>query len=149
VHREVGNRWGEGLVLGNLGSLREEQGRLDAAREHYERALHISLDIGNRRLEGMVLGLLGALAAQQAQGPAATTSLERGEALLREVGDRLELGRLICARGHLHLRQGHRSGAVDALTEAAAHAQAGRAGAESELGRAIAALRDALDAEGS
>jgi len=67
--------------------------------------------------------------------------------MLRDVGDKLELGKLLCVRGHLYLRQNYRPEAADVLAEAAALAQTVGASAESDLGRALAALRGALAAE--
>ena len=41
IHRAVGNHAWEGVTLGNLGLLRQEQGRMDEAVEHYLRSLEI------------------------------------------------------------------------------------------------------------
>jgi len=144
IHREVGNRRHEGFVLCNLGSLHREQGRMDTARVHYERALHISRALGTQRLEGSALSNLGALASSRGEWALAAASFERGEALLRELDEEHELGKLLCARGHLHLRQDHLPEATDALAEATALARATGASAESELGRALAVLREEL-----
>ena len=49
IAREVGNRRAEGSVLGNLGVLHSEQGRMEEARAHYEQALSPFIrEVGNR-----------------------------------------------------------------------------------------------------
>ena len=67
IHREAGNRRAEGSVLGNLGLLHHEQGRIEQARAHYEAALAIHREMGDRRFEGIVLGNLGNLHGDQGQ----------------------------------------------------------------------------------
>ena len=58
IHREVGHRRGEGLVLGNLGILRREQGRFTEASMSYERSLAIHREVGDRGGEGNTLASL-------------------------------------------------------------------------------------------
>ena len=53
IFREIGGRRDEGIVLGNLGNLLRELGRMAEAREHYEAAIAINREVGNRREEGI------------------------------------------------------------------------------------------------
>jgi len=63
--------------------------------------------------------------------------------VLREVGDREELCKLVCVRGTIEKELGHPENAREALREAEALAKAMAAEANSEVGQAIAALRNA------
>jgi tetratricopeptide (TPR) repeat protein len=131
-------------VLGNLGVFYWQQGRMDEAREHFERALALARETGARHTEGALLGYLGGLHGRRGRLEEARTALARGEALLREVGDRVELGKLICHRGECERLAGDLDAAHKALAEAESLRDAVAAGTDSELGREIAKLRQAL-----
>ena len=144
VHRQLATRRSAPHVLGNLGLLHMSQGRAGEARARYEDALEVHREVGDPRGEGTVLANLANLATSQGLWGVAAASLDRGEALLRDVDDKVELGKLLCRRGHLQRRQGHLPEAAHSLAEADALAQTTSASPESELGHAIAALREAL-----
>ena len=61
-----------------------------------------------------------------------------------ELGQRIELGKLLCSRGELERVGGRLDAARACLEEAAALATETGAGPDSELGRAVAKLREAL-----
>jgi len=147
IHREVGDRRSEGIALNCLGLLHHGQGRLDSAWEHIEASLAIHREASDRRREGIALTHLGELETDRGHAENAASYLAQGETLLREVGAHRRLGRLLCARGQLQLRQGHLPGAADTLAEATALAQSVSAGATSDLGCAVAKLREALAAK--
>ena len=44
IFREIGDRKGEGMATGNLGSVFQALGRYEEAREHHERGLAIVLE---------------------------------------------------------------------------------------------------------
>lgn len=106
IHREVGDRRFEGVLLGNMGVMDDEQGRLDRACEHLERALEIHREVGNRRFEAIVLGNLGSVDLEQGRLEEARDQGERALAIHREVGDRRMEGIVLGNLGSLHLRQG-------------------------------------------
>ncbi|MBC7259162.1 MAG: tetratricopeptide repeat-containing protein, partial [Chloroflexi bacterium] len=59
IHREIGDRRGEGNALGNLGLAYAALGDPRRAIAFYEQALEIAREIGDRRGEGADLGNLG------------------------------------------------------------------------------------------
>ena len=59
MHREIGDRRGEGNSLGNLGIAYRQLGEERRAIEYHEQALVISREIDDRRGEGADLGSLG------------------------------------------------------------------------------------------
>jgi tetratricopeptide (TPR) repeat protein len=101
IAREVGDRRGEGRVLGNLGLLHSEQGRTAEALTHCEQAIAIAREVGNRRNEGTVLGNLGILHHDEGGIAEALTHYEQALAIAREVGDRRNEGIVLGNLGDL------------------------------------------------
>jgi tetratricopeptide (TPR) repeat protein len=132
------------MVLSQLGQLLVERGQLPEARAHYDRALEKARQGGYRRLEGAVLGGIGGVLAREGRTREALDSVRAGETILREVLGREELGKLLCVRGGIEVALADRDRARAALDEAKSIAGAIGSVPSSELGRAIAALREAL-----
>ncbi|MEP7299913.1 MAG: tetratricopeptide repeat protein [Caldimonas sp.] len=144
IDRQMGNRRFEGAVLVNLGNLHLKQGEMDDARAHFEAALAIACEVGDRRVQGSVLGSLGDVLARQGHAGEAVEAFRTGDALLREVGDGVELAKLLCAWGKVEITARDLGAARAALAEAATLAATTGAGPDSELGRKIIELREAL-----
>jgi predicted ATPase/class 3 adenylate cyclase len=142
VAREIGHIRLECVVLCNQGIVYDSLGRPAEARTRYEAALAVARELGDRRSEGQVLGYLGLLHARQARFDLARNCLDTGEALLRAMSDRLSLGVLLCCRAEAAHLAGDLDAARDALTEAESLAAAIGAGPDSELGLALARVRD-------
>jgi len=142
VAREIGHALLECVVLCNQGIVYDSLGRPDEARSRYEAALAVARELGDRRSEGQVLGYLGLLHARQARLDEARTCLDSGEALLRAMSDRLSLGVLLCCRAEGAQLAGDLDAARRALAEAESLASASGAGPDSELGLALARVRD-------
>ncbi len=144
IHRALGNRRSEGVQLGNLGDLCLEAGHLGQARACLEASLDICRELNFRLGEGAFVGSLGEVAAAEGQLEDARAFLSSGEVLLRDIGNKAELGKLLCRRGRVELSADN----VDAARLAVA--VAGRLGVElgagprSELGRAVADLKERL-----
>ena len=49
ITQEIGDTRSEGIHLGNLGSVYQQQGQLDQAIAHYKQGIAIPRDIGDRR----------------------------------------------------------------------------------------------------
>ena len=141
--RDVNDPRSEGIALSRLGQLGFDEGRPQEARTLYELALAIARKAGYRRLEGVVLGGMAPLLLREGRASEAIASVRAGEEVLREVGDREELCKLVCVRGTIEKELGHPENAREALREAEALAKAMAAEANSEVGQAIAALRNA------
>src|SRR5947209_705288 len=142
VAREIGHARLECVVLCNQGIVYDSLGRRAEARTRYEAALVVARELGDRRSEGQVLGYLGLLHARQTRFDEARTCLDTGEALLRAMSDRLSLGVLLCGRAEAaHLSRDF-DAAKDALAEAESLGAAIGAGPDSELGLALARVRD-------
>ncbi|MBI2568923.1 MAG: tetratricopeptide repeat protein, partial [Candidatus Schekmanbacteria bacterium] len=92
IHREVGNRQFEGIVLGYLATLHQEQGRMEEARQLHEQALVIHREVGNRQFEGIVLGYLATLHQEQGRMEEARQLCEQALVIHREVGNRRDEG---------------------------------------------------------
>ena len=101
--------------------------------------------LGDRRSEGQFLGALGLLHAREARFDEARRCLDHGEALLADAGDTASLGVLLCNRAEAELCAQRRAEASQALASAQQLAGTVAAGPESELGRALARAKAALD----
>jgi len=88
LHREIGDRRGEGNDLGNLGSAYAALGDARKAIEFYEKALIIDREIGDRRGEGNALGNLGLAYADLGDARKAIEFYEQYLSIAREIGDR-------------------------------------------------------------
>jgi predicted ATPase/class 3 adenylate cyclase/Tfp pilus assembly protein PilF len=142
VAREIGHVRLEYVVLCNQGIVYDALGRPEEARTRYEAALAVARELSDRRSEGQVLGYLGLTHARQARFDRARNCLDTGEALLRAMSDRLSLGVLLCCRAEAAHIAGELDAAKVALAEAESLASAIGAGADSELGVALARVRD-------
>jgi hypothetical protein len=103
-------------------------------------------ELSDPRSEGQFLGYLGALQARLGRVEEARRRLSDGESLLIGVSDRLSLALLLCHRVTTERTAGHREAAQDALARAERIALEMHAGADSELGRRLAALQAAVQA---
>ena len=147
VARDVGNAQLECVVLCNLGMAYDSLTRFDEASDHFEAALAIARAIGDRRREGQFLSYVGLLHAHRAKFDDARHCLDASEALLRAVSDRMSLGILLCGRAETEHLAGVPDAARAALQAAEIIATEVRAGPESELGLALARVRDLLGDE--
>ena len=138
VARDMGNAHLECVVLCNVGMVCDSLSRFDDARDHFKAALAIACELGHRRLEGQVQSYLGLLHAHQARFDEARDCLDAGERLLRAVSDRMSLGILLCNRAETEHLAGFADAARAALAAAAVIAGEVGAGADSELGLALA-----------
>ncbi|WP_201495183.1 ATP-binding protein [Rubrivivax sp. A210] len=147
--RELGHKRVEATVLCNLGLAQEDLGDAAAALARFDAALQIMRTLGDRRGEGQFLGYIARTQARLGQFTAALEGFAAGQALLREVSDALSLGVLLCDSAVCALQAGDAAAARKALDEALALAGAAGAGAESELGQALARAQRQLDAAAS
>jgi len=141
VAREIGHVQCEGIVLCNLGMVHDALGQLDEADGDYNAALAIAREFELRQLEGQILGYAGVLSARCRKFDEARSRLDTGEALLRALSDRVSVGILLCNRCEAERLAGSNFAATEALVAAEEIAEEVSAGADSELGFALARLR--------
>ena len=144
VARDMGNGLLECIALCNLGMACDSLGRFDEAADYFEAALAIARMLGDRRREGQFLTYVGLLHAHQARFDDARRCLDASDSLLRVVSDRMSLGILLCARAEIEHLAGAADAATNALGAADVIASEVRAGPDSELGLALARVRDLL-----
>lgn len=104
--RATGNRRREGLIVGNLGLMYEEQGKGSNAREYLEMALLIAREVGNRRAEGATLVRLGVVEREEGRTERARANFARALSIFREIGDRRDEGVALGGLGNIDLEQG-------------------------------------------
>jgi len=104
--RATANRRREGLIVGNLGLMYEEQGKGSNAREYLEMALLIAREVGNRRAEGATLVRLGVVEREEGRTERARANFARALSIFREIGDRRDEGVALGGLGNIDLEQG-------------------------------------------
>jgi predicted ATPase/Tfp pilus assembly protein PilF len=145
IHRELGDRRVEGILIANLARVHELEGDTTSAREGYEAALAIHRSVGDRPYEGACLVNLGSALLAAGSLDEARDALAAAEPILHEIGARHEQARLLALRAELEHARENQEAARSALREAESlAAELGTTG-ESELGRALARARQALD----
>ena len=147
VARDMGDAQLECIVLCNLGMAYDSLTRFDEASDYFEAALAIARTTGDRRRESQFLSYVGLLHAHRAKFDDARHCLDAGEALLQAVSDRMSLGILLCNRAETEHLAGVPDAATAALRAADIIATEVRAGPDSELGLALARVRDLLGHE--
>lgn len=140
IARETGHARLEYTVLCNLGILLTSEGELGPATDHLERAVSAAKAAADRRAEGQFRGYLALALARQGRLVDATESLDIGTRLLLGVSDRLSYALLLCDRAEVERLAARPHEAERALGEARSIATALRCGAESEIGKRLAAL---------
>jgi tetratricopeptide (TPR) repeat protein len=88
IARETGNRWREGVGLGNLASCYAFVGQIGRAIDLHEQALAIYRETGNRQGEAADLGNLGNRYAELGQVHRAIEFYEQAQAIDRQIGNR-------------------------------------------------------------
>ena len=144
VARDLGHARLECIALCNLGMVYDSMLKFDEAREHYEAALVVARKLGDRRSEGQFLSYLGLLHAHQRDFDGARQCLDASEALLLAVSDQMSLGILLCSRAETEHLAGNPDAASAALAKAGTIAGAVGAGPGSELGLAVARVKELL-----
>jgi predicted ATPase len=147
IAREVGSRSSEGHALRTLGSLHLDHGRMEEARAPLEAALVILRELGERRFEGFLLGELGRLTFEEGRRDEARKLFAQGDQVLRETNAKLERANLFCMRSELERRNGDLTEARATFEQAETLAADNEIGPDSDLGKQLERLRQALAAE--
>jgi hypothetical protein len=117
IHREIGNRGGEGRALGNLGNAYADLGQVEKAIGFYEQDLAIAREIGDRQGEGSALGNLGNAYADLGQVEKAIGFSEQRLAIAREIGDRRGEGNALGNLGFAYADLGQVEKAIGLLEQ--------------------------------
>jgi tetratricopeptide (TPR) repeat protein len=95
ICREIGDRQGEGKVLGNIGSIAYDQGDYAKSRACLEQALSIVREIGDRQIEANTLTNLGYTTVEQGAYARGSAYLDQARHIYQEIGDQHGLGWLL------------------------------------------------------
>ena len=101
IAREIGNRRGEGIALGNLGTVYDSLGQYGTAIDFYEQYLAIAREIDDQRGEGVARGNLGNLYRSLEQPVPALEQLQQALSIAQDIGDRSGEGRHLSNMGAL------------------------------------------------
>ena len=149
--REIGDRRGEGAVLGNLGVAYSDLGESRKAIGFYEQRLVIARELGDRRGEGNALGNLGNAYSDLGESRKAIEFYEQGLIIDREISDRRAEGQDLGNLGIAYRELGDARKAVEFSEQSLAIAREvgdrrGEGDALGNLGNAYFSLGDARKA---
>ncbi|MGK7929397.1 MAG: CHAT domain-containing protein [Spirulina sp.] len=113
IYREIGNRAGEGISLGNLGIVYQSLGEYDRAIDYYEQSLAIKREIGDRAGEGISLGSLGIIYRLLGEYNRAIDYHRQSLVIAREIGDRAGEGISLNSLGIVYQSLGEYNRAID------------------------------------
>ena len=88
IKREFGDRNGEAVAYGNLGTVFSSLGEYHNAKEYHEKALAIGKEIGDRNGEAAHYGNLGSVFSSLGEYQKAKEYHEKALAIRKEIGDR-------------------------------------------------------------
>jgi hypothetical protein len=111
----------------------------------FDAAVSLSRALGDPMAEGQFLGYLGLLHARRGRHDEAHHCLASGEVLLRSASDAFGLGVLLTSRAEAHHLAGEPAEATASLAAATAIAAEVGAGPASEIGLALARVRELID----
>ena len=138
-------------MLGNLGSLNIEQGRLELGREQSEAALAIHRDTGERIEEGQTLANIALLDQAAGRVEAARSTFFAALAIARDASNRRQEGVVLGHLGALESENGQLDAGAPALRPGARHPSRRRQSSLragmvlAQLGRPARRSRDGLD----
>jgi tetratricopeptide (TPR) repeat protein len=127
VNRELGDKRGIAVLLGNLGTNALRQRDFERARTLLEESLALRREMGERRGVGYMLRCLSAVASSQGDYARAQTLLAESLTFAREPGGHTnELASVLCSQGHVARLQGDLKQARSLLKETFLLLQASR-----------------------
>ena len=144
VFERLGRVTHHAVSLGNLGDLLIRMERFEDAKEALEESIALCRQT-SFKAEGAFLSYLARAHRLQGDFAAAEHALNQSESLLRETAQAIHLGVMLCEKGLLALEKRNASRARKLLAEAETIAEKMQANPQSDLGFAVASLRDALD----
>lgn len=107
LHRRMGDRSGEGVVLMSLGLIAQARGRLTEASEYFEKALAISTAANDESHRAANLMYLGQIAQAQGRISDAEARFEDALALFRTANDSQGLGADLASLAQVQQHRGH------------------------------------------
>ncbi len=151
IVREIGDRRGEGVALGNLGNAYSDLGDARKAIEFYEQHRNIAREMGDRRGESADLGNLGVAYSDLGDARKAIEFYEQALVISREIGDRRGEGNALGNLGVAYSALGDARKAIEFYEQALVIVREmgdrrGEGNAVGNLGIAYAALGDARKA---
>ncbi|TFH11620.1 MAG: tetratricopeptide repeat protein [Candidatus Atribacteria bacterium] len=119
LHREIGDRWGEGLILFSLARVAEAYENLELALARYEESQRLGEAVAND-VAGVVDAISGQARVTRKLGELKRSEelAERALQLSREIGDRLRIGQNLLELAYTCRQLGNCASARELLEEA-------------------------------
>jgi tetratricopeptide (TPR) repeat protein len=120
ITKDIKDRGGEGVFLGNLGNAYTQLGEARKAINYYEEALFISRQAGDRKSEENDLGSLGNAYAELGEPHKAINYYEQALVISRKIGERRDEGTALGNLGNAHAFLGALPKAIEDYKQALA-----------------------------
>ena len=88
IREELGDKYGKGNTLANIGAVYSSKGDYEKAIGYYERALAIDDGVGGKRLKGYILNNIGIVSVDKGDYNKALDYYKRSLAIRKEIGDK-------------------------------------------------------------
>jgi CHAT domain-containing protein/lipopolysaccharide biosynthesis regulator YciM len=113
IYREIGDRQGEGAILGNLGIAYRSLGDYQKAIDYHQQGLAIARQIGDHQGEGAALGNLGNVYYSLGDYQKAIEYSQQVLAIARQIGDRQGEGAALGNLGNVYYSLGDYQKAIE------------------------------------
>lgn len=117
IYRALGDQWGEGMALINLGGAYENAGDYTKARDFLQRALQVARMLDDLLNEGKALNNLGRVYWRLGEYAKALDVHQQALRISRALGDRREEGNVLINLGRVHEHLGDHDEAVSAYQQ--------------------------------
>lgn len=118
IYRALGDQWGEGMALINLGGINENAGDYSKARDFLQSALQVARILDDLPNEGKALNNLGRVYWRLGEYAKALDFHHEALRISRTLGDRREEGNVLINLGRVYERLGKYNEAVNAYQKA-------------------------------
>ena len=118
IIREVGDRVGEGIILGSIGHVYSVQEIYEEALRYYEEALWISREVSDRANEGFALISIGFIHYRQEEYSESLRYYDQALKIRREIGDRFNEAGSLNNIGASYVKSGQYEEALVVLQQA-------------------------------
>ncbi|MEO0538534.1 MAG: CHAT domain-containing protein [Cyanobacteria bacterium P01_A01_bin.123] len=117
IYQAIGDRFGEGQALNNLGLVYDDLGQYGQAIDLHEQSLVIAREMGDRITEGYALGNLGLVYDDLGQYERAIDFHQQSLAIEQELGNRRDAAGTLSNLGGSYYRLGQYDRAIDFLQQ--------------------------------
>lgn len=123
ILRNIGDKYGEGVIISNIGEINRMRGNYDAALNCYKQVLAITQQISDKSGEGLALNGISLIYSESGNYDAALECLKQALAITQQIDDKLSEGVTLNNMATLVAAYGEHDSALNFLKQALAITQ--------------------------